>query len=80
VLIAEPRLATLTGDGDPPLMYLPGDETRARAIAELFLAHGADPSLKNRDGMTAADLARKRGLDEAADLLDCWNGGTHAKK
>jgi ankyrin repeat protein len=61
-------------------MYLPGDNARAREIVQLFLANGADPSLKNRDGMTAADLARKRGLDEAADLLDHWHGGTHVQK
>jgi hypothetical protein len=69
VLSAEPRLARLVGSETTPLMWLPGDEARAREVVELFLAHGADPSARNRDGQTAADLARKRGLDEAAELL-----------
>jgi ankyrin repeat protein len=50
-------------------MWLPGDEARAREIVELFLSHGADPSVRNADGQLAADLARKRGLEAAADLL-----------
>jgi ankyrin repeat protein len=69
VLTAEPRLARLTGSGMTPLMWLPGDEARAKEIVELFLAHGADPTIRNKDGLTAADLASKRGLDEAAELL-----------
>jgi ankyrin repeat protein len=69
VLTAEPRLARLVGGETMPLMWLPGDEARAKEIVELFLAHGADPSVRNRDGQTAADLARKRGLDVAAGLL-----------
>jgi ankyrin repeat protein len=69
VLTAEPRLARLTGSETTPLMWLPGDEACAKQIVELFLAHGADPTVRNKDGLTAADLAAKRGLDEAADLL-----------
>jgi ankyrin repeat protein len=69
LLGAEPRLARLVGDESTPLMWLPDDEACALEIARLFLAHGADPTVKNQDGMTAADLARKRGLDEVADLL-----------
>jgi ankyrin repeat protein len=69
VLTAEPGLARLTGSGTTPLMWLPGDEARAKEIVELFLAHGADPTVRNKDGQAAADLARKRGLDEAANLL-----------
>jgi hypothetical protein len=69
VLTAEPPLASLVGGGTTPLMWLPGDEARAQEIVELFLAHGADPPVRNSDGQTAADLARKRGLDVAAALL-----------
>ena len=36
----------------------------------LLLAHGADPSIKSKEGMTAADYANKRGLYLAAELLD----------
>ena len=56
-------------NGVTPLMRLPDDETKARQIAELFLAKGADPSLRNDEGMTAADIAERRGMDEIAALL-----------
>jgi ankyrin repeat protein len=70
VLSAEPELAKVaTRDGDTPLMWLPGDEARAIEIVGLFLAHGADPTIRNKQGMTAADRASKRGLDDAAELL-----------
>ena len=69
VLSAEPERAKAAGDGGTPLMWLPGDEARATEIVELFLAHGADPTVRNKDGQAAADLARKRGLDEVANLL-----------
>jgi ankyrin repeat protein len=69
VLRAEPALARIDGGGDTPLMYLPGDEARAIELVELFLSLGADPTIRIEDGMTAADLARKRDLDEAAALL-----------
>ncbi|MGI8784298.1 MAG: ankyrin repeat domain-containing protein [Acidobacteriota bacterium] len=69
VLKAEPRLATLGGFETPPLMWLPDDEALAIEIVELFLSHGADPTIRNMQGMTAADLASKRGLDDVAELL-----------
>ena len=40
-----------------------------RALAELLLAHGADPSLPNDDGKNAIDLAREKGHAEFADWL-----------
>ena len=40
-----------------------------RALAELLLAHGADPSLPNDAGTTAMDLAREKGHAEFADWL-----------
>ena len=40
-----------------------------RALAELLLAHGGDPSLPNDAGATAIDLARERGHGEFADWL-----------
>jgi uncharacterized protein len=69
VLGAEPRLATLVGAETTPLMWLPDDEAAAMEIAELFLAHGADPSIKDKDGQTAADRAEKRGMYAVAELL-----------
>jgi ankyrin repeat protein len=40
-----------------------------RALAELLIAHGADPSLPNDSGTTAIDLAREKGHAEFADWL-----------
>jgi ankyrin repeat protein len=40
-----------------------------RALAELLLAHGADPSLPNDDGKTAIDFAREKNHAEFADWL-----------
>lgn len=70
VLAAEPDLAKVVHDGGTPLMWLPDDDARAMEIAELLLAYGADPSVKSKEGMTAADYANQRGLYEAAELLD----------
>jgi ankyrin repeat protein len=69
VLSAQPKLAESRGEHETPLMWLPGDETRAMDIAAMLLAGGADPTVRNRDGQTAADLASMRGLDEVAALL-----------
>jgi ankyrin repeat protein len=70
LLDAEPALAKAAHpDGDTPLTRLPDDEGVALRIIELFLAHGADPSVRNEDGTSAADLARKRGMEEAAERL-----------
>jgi ankyrin repeat protein len=68
VLSAQPALATLVGE-TTPLMWLPDEEARAKEIAELFLAHGADPSIRDEKGQTAADRAEKRGMHDVANLL-----------
>jgi ankyrin repeat protein len=81
LLSEEPDLAKAVKDGATPLMWLPDDDARAKEIAELLIANGADPSVKSHSGgwgnsfqqqggKTAADYARKRGLYEAAELLD----------
>jgi ankyrin repeat protein len=69
VLAAEPRLARSRGENETPLMWLPGDEDRAMEVAEMFLAGGADPNVRNVQGQTAADLASVRGLDRVAAVL-----------
>jgi ankyrin repeat protein len=69
VLTAEPRLARSRGENETPLMWLPGDEDQAMEVAEMFLAGGADPSVRNVKGQTAADLASVRGLDRVAAIL-----------
>ena len=69
VLAAEPRLARARDEIDTILFYLPDDPKIAAEIARLLLANGADPTVKRPNGATAADVARARGLDEAADVL-----------
>jgi hypothetical protein len=34
------------------------------------MSHGADATVKNNDGETASDRARRLGMDRLADLLD----------
>lgn len=69
VLAAEPRFATMSGESTP-LFWLPDDEQKAVATVELFLSLGADASFRRKaDGLTAADVARRRGLNAAADML-----------
>src|SRR5262249_36296752 len=70
VLRAEPRLATMTGE-TTPLFWLPEDEEKAVELVELFLAHGTDASFRREaDCQTAAQIARRRGLDAAAERLE----------
>jgi hypothetical protein len=69
VLTAEPRLARVSWEGGTPLFYLPDDERIAVEIVKLFVEHGVDVSFRRKDGTTAEEIARARGLDRAADLL-----------
>jgi len=75
VLATDPALANHRLDVEErptPLFCLPEDENEAAAVAEMLLGHGADPSIRNRQGRTAADVARQRGLDDAADLIETF--------
>jgi ankyrin repeat protein len=75
VLAAEPRRAK-TSWGDTPLFWLPEDEEKALEIVKLFLEEGADPNFRSRkEGWTAAEVARKRGMLKVAALLDAAGGG-----
>jgi ankyrin repeat protein len=82
ILAAEPELAKVVHQtGETPLMRLPDDEALAIEITELFLAHGADPTIRNThgderflDGLTAAECADKRGLYRVAELLRSRGG------
>jgi ankyrin repeat protein len=74
LLAAEPALARSRDEHDTVLFYLPDDERIAAEIVRLLLANGADASVNRKDGTTAADVARARGLDEAAQLLALHNG------
>jgi len=67
----DPQLANAVTPkaGITPLFCLPDDEDAAVEMTTLLMAHGADPSLVNKEGMTAEQVARKRGLIDAADLM-----------
>lgn len=71
LLAADRSLASRkTRNDEAPLFALPDDDDRAVDVAELLLAHGADPSVKNAAGLTPAQAARKRGLEEAATAIE----------
>jgi hypothetical protein len=70
VLAERPERARVTWEGHTPLMWLPpDDESVALEVATLLLAHGADPTLRNTDGITAGDRAERLGMDQLAELL-----------
>ena len=70
---SQPR-AGRRDDGITPLWWLPDDEAKAMQIVELLLAAGADPSAKSKDGGTAADWARRRGMHDVAARLEEASG------
>lgn len=71
VLATEPGRAreVRPDDGMTPLWWLPIDEDRALTVAQLLLAAGADRSIKNHHGHTAADWATKLGMPKVAAIL-----------
>ncbi|MEP6832822.1 MAG: hypothetical protein ABJB74_05480 [Gemmatimonas sp.] len=70
VLAEAPALAAaLDAKGESLLMRLPDAEDDALALTELLLASGADPLLRNRDGVTADELAERRALLRVAARL-----------
>ncbi|HET8634459.1 MAG TPA: ankyrin repeat domain-containing protein [Gemmatimonadales bacterium] len=70
VLAQEPALARVINDeGETPLMWLPNDAGQAYDVAVLLLEAGADPAVTSREGLTAAGIAERRGMDAIATLL-----------
>jgi serine/threonine protein kinase len=41
-------------------------------VVKLLLEHGADPTIKNKDGKTPLDLAREGGRREVVSLIEEW--------
>ena len=69
-LLAEKPERARGYDGETLLMYLPpDDESKAMAVAELLLANGADPAIRDPNGMTAADRAERNGMFAVAATL-----------
>jgi uncharacterized protein len=57
-------------DGETLLMYLPpDDETKAMEVARLLLEHGADPTIKDPRGLTAAHRAERNAMYRVAAFL-----------
>jgi len=70
LLTEKPERARATGDGETLLMWLPpADESTAIEVARLLLEHGADPRVRDPQGMTAADRAERHAMFEVAALL-----------
>jgi ankyrin repeat protein len=71
LLTEEPQRANREDrPGEPALFCLPGDDEKATEVAELLLSFGANPRFRNPLGQTPAEVARRRGLDETAALLE----------
>jgi uncharacterized protein len=69
-LLAEKPERARGYDGETLLMYLPpDDETKAMEVARLLLEHGADPTIKDPQGKTAADRAERNAMYQVAAFL-----------
>lgn len=69
VLQSQPALAREVRRNRTPLFCSPRDEDLAMEIAAFFLSSGADPSIRNGEGRTAADESERNGMDALAQLL-----------
>lgn len=70
VLAEDPRRARVAWENQTPLMWLPPeDEALALEVVKELVHHGADPSVINREGATAADRAEAMGMFTVALFL-----------
>jgi ankyrin repeat protein len=66
----DPARARVTWEGQTPLMWLPPEDERlALEVVELFLSHGADSTMRNEHGATAAERAKALGMFAVAERL-----------
>ena len=69
-LLAEKPERARGYDGETLLMYLPlDDEDKAMEAARLLLEHGADPTIRDPQGKTAADRAERNAMYRVAAFL-----------
>ena len=66
---AEPQLADEVDKHGSLFFHLPDDEDVAIDIAELLLAYGANPELRNAEGHNAIDEFEKRGCRDLVETL-----------
>ena len=70
LITEQPARARTTGDGETLLMWLPAhDEDVALKAAELLIENGADPTVRDPNGLTAADRAEQNAMFEVAAYL-----------
>jgi ankyrin repeat protein len=70
LLADDPSLARqVDANGTTPLWWLPDDDAKAQEVIDALLKAGTDPSVRSKDGSTAAESAHRRGLNAAAALL-----------
>ena len=76
VLAEDPRRSRVSWEGETPLMWLPpDDESVALEIVKLFLDCGADPTVRNAAGATAADRAAAQEMTRVAEYLRARENG-----
>ena len=63
------ELAATATENETLLMWLPDPEEKALDLARLLVAQGADPAFRNRQGISAPDLAEGRGMADVARFL-----------
>jgi ankyrin repeat protein len=70
LFVEQPELARIGSEQNTPLMWLPTfDEDLAMNVARLLIAYGADPTPRNKEGMTAVDRAERLGMTDVAAML-----------
>src|SRR5262249_14282133 len=67
VLREQPELARVQAENGLTLLMMVRHDSRE--LVELLLANGANPAARLEDGRTAADILRRRGLEDAARLV-----------
>jgi len=71
LLAEDPSLArAVKSERITPLWWLPDDEEKALALADILIAAGTDPAATSASGRTAADWARRRGMTSIARRLE----------
>jgi len=60
----------LPKDDNPTLLFCLPDDGLAADVVRVLLAHGINTATRNPKGKTAAEVARLRGLDDAADAME----------